>query len=219
MKCVIRQGAPARDLWEAEVLYIPPVWVEEHAKDISEKHSIGTGEHDYALLHIANTTDDSSTPASFPALSTDVREGIGFIDDPMLAASYPAEFLSGDTAYHSLYPISSITFVREFLTFNKGTIDLISIGGAAGAQGGSSGGAVINAWSRLVGMISTTSEGATTAERDLRALTLSYIDRDIKIQSGFSLSEFQSGNIESLADDFNSREAPALIQLLLDELP
>jgi len=219
LKCVIRQGAPARDLWEAEVLYIPPVWVEEHAKDISEKHSIGTGEHDYALLHIANTIDGSPTPVSFPYLSPDTREGIGFIDDPMLAASYPAEFISGDTAYYSLYPISSITFIKEFLTFDKGTVDVISIGGVAGAQGGSSGGAVVNAWSRLVGIISTTSEGATTAERDLRALTLSYIDKDIKTQSGFPLSEFQNGNIESLIGDFNSREAPALIQLLLNELP
>ena len=219
LKCIIRQGAPARSLWEAEVLYIPPVWIEKHAKDILEKRSTGTGEHDYALLRIANTIDGSPTPVSFPYLSPDTREGIGFIDDPMLAASYPAEFISGDTAYYSLYPISSITFIKEFLTFDKGTVDVISIGGVAGAQGGSSGGAVVNAWSRLVGIISTTSEGATTAERDLRALTLSYIDKDIKTQSGFPLSEFQNGNIESLIDDFNSREAPALIQLLLNELP
>lgn len=219
LKCVIRQGAPARELWEVGVLYIPPVWIEKHAKEISERRSTGTGEHDYALLYITNTIDGSQIPASFPSISPDTREGIGFIDDPMLAASYPAEFLSGNTAYYGLYPISSITFIKEFLTFDKGTIDLISIGGAAGAQGGSSGGAVINAWNRLVGMISTTSEGATTAERDLRALTLSYIDKDIKIQSGFNLSEFQSASIESLVDDFNVREAPALIQLLLDELP
>lgn len=216
--CTIRHGSPARSLWKPEILYIPPVWVEKHAEDITKERSTGTGEHDYALLRITSTVDGSILPASFPALPPDTREGIGFLDDPILAASYPAEFLASGSAEFELYPLSSISKIRELLTFSSGTIDLISIGGTAGAQGGSSGGAIVNAWGRLVGLITTTSEGATTAERDLRGLTLSYIDRDLVTQTGSNLSGILSGNVVAKATDFNTNKAPPLIELLITQI-
>ena len=216
LECVVRYGAPAKALWKAEVLYVPPIWIEEHAKSITEERPTGTGEHDYALLRIKSALDGTPLPTAFPALTPDTRENIAFLDDPVLTASYPAEFLSGGSAQFSLFPVSALTTVRELLTFGSGKVDIISLGGIAAAQSGSSGGATVNAWSRLVGIITTTSEGKTTAERDLRAVTLSYIDRDIGIQSGSNLSDLLSGDIAQKASDFNLNTAPNLVQLLLD---
>ena len=148
-----------------------------------------------------------------------MREKIGFIDDPVLVASYPAEFIGGATAQLSLFPASSVTAIQGLLTFSdQGTVDLISMGGIIEAQSGSSGGAIVNAWGRLIGIISTTSEGKTTAERDLRAVTLSYINRDIAVQSGLDLQTILGGNTEAEASAFNTSEVPALLQLLIDQI-
>lgn len=218
LACTIRALSPARPLWKAEVLYIPPIWVREHAADITSERPTGTGEHDYALLRITGTVDGSPLPAAFASLPVDTREGIGFIDDIVLAASYPAEFLGGIAAQFDLYPVSSITAIKELLTFDIRTIDLLSLGGIIGAQSGSSGGAVVNAWGRLIGVITTTSEGATTADRDLRAVTLSYINRDLATQTQFDLATILGGDVIAQAADFKAHEAPALLLLLIEQI-
>jgi len=217
LSCVVRTGSPARPTWEVEVLYIPPVWIREHAQDIAREHPTGTGEHDYALLR-ATEPIRSNTAGGLATLSVDERDGIGFEGDQVLAASYPAEFIGTAAVQTDLYPIASVTTIGELLTFEKRTIDLISIGGIIGAQSGSSGGPVVNAWGRVIGIITTTSEGATTADRDLRALTLSYIDRDLKAQSSLNLAEWLSGNGTQQATEFIGRYAPALTDLLIDAI-
>ena len=158
-------------------------------------------------------------PSTFPYLPIDARDTIGFVDDPVLVASYPAEFIGGMTAQLNLYPVSSVTAIKGLLTFSEeGTVDIVSLGGIIGAQSGSSGGAIVNGWGRLIGLISTTSEGKTTAERDLRAITLSYISRDISVQSGLDLQTILGGNVEAEASAFNASEAPALLELLIDQI-
>ncbi len=218
LSCVIRNGSPARQRWTAKPLYIPRVWVNEHAVDLNAPHPLGTGEHDYALLLIDGTTDGSPLPGSFPFVAPDTREAIGFIDDMVLAASYPAEFLGGSTAQLNLYPASSFTTIKDLLTFASSTVDLVSLGGVIEAQSGSSGGAVVNGWGRLIGIISTTSEGTTTAQRDLRAITLSYIDRDIAAQTGSGLPSFLGGDVAGKAAAFKTDEAPGIIRLLTDQI-
>jgi hypothetical protein len=148
----------------------------------------------------------------------DTREAIGFQGDEVLVASYPAEFIGGYATQFNLYPVTSITTIGRLLTFVASTIDLISLGGIVEAQSGSSGGAVVNAWGRLVGLISTTSEGPTTATRDLRALALSYINRDLAIQNQFDLPTVLGGDVAAQAQDFNTRIAPRLIDLYIGEL-
>jgi len=211
LSCTIRVGAPASPRWIARVLYMPPVWVSAHAQDINATEALGTGEHDWALLRIARTTDGSPLPDSFPSLSLDTREGIGFEGDSILAASYPAEFVGGLTAQNNLYPVSSVTTIKQLLTFQSSTVDVISLGGVPEAQGGSSGGPVANAWGRLIGIITTTSEGATTDARDLRAITASYIDRDVQAQTGSSLATFLNGDLADLDHAFTHDIAPSLL--------
>ncbi|MBI5457668.1 trypsin-like peptidase domain-containing protein [Candidatus Kaiserbacteria bacterium] len=217
LSCVIRTGAPATPRWHAEILYIPPVWVEVHAPEIEMKNPVGTGEHDYALLRITGTVDSTPLPSYFPHLPVDTREAIGFKDDQVLVATYPAEFLAA-AAQFNMYPASSVTTIGALMTFATKTVDLISLGGIIEAQGGSSGGAVVNAWGRLIALISTTSEGETTATRDLRAVTLSYINRDLATQTQFDIATTLGGDIVAEALDFNTHTAPRLIDLYVAQL-
>ena len=212
LTCQIRIGAPAGAAYTAEVLYMPPVWVNTHATEINTTHPMGTGEHDYALLRITGTTNGTALPASLPYLPFDTREAIGFVGDQVLGASYPAEFLGGMAAENALYSVSSVSPISQLLTFVSNTVDVISIGGVVEAQSGSSGGSVTNQWGYLIGLIATTSDAPTTAARDLRAITLSYINRDIKIQTGSDLNTFLSGDLVTKEDSFNNDSAAGLLK-------
>jgi len=212
LECQIRTGAPANAAWIADVLYIPPVWVNAHASEINTAHPTGTGEHDYALLRITGAAPGQTAPTLFPSIPFDTREAIGFLGDNVLGAGYPAEFLGGMAAENDLYPVSSVSPINQLLTFGTTTVDVIALGGVIEAQSGSSGGAVLNAWGRLIGLISTTSDAPTTAGRDLRAITMSYINRDLQIQTGTDLVSFLSGDLASEEAYFNANIAPGLIQ-------
>ena len=217
LSCAIRTGAPAIPRWSAEMLYLPPVWVEAHAREIEAAHPMGTGEHDYALLRIVGSLDSTPLPNPFPYLPVDAREAIGFKGDQVLAVSYPAEFLAGASQFN-MYPASSVTTIGQLMTFVAKTVDLISLGGIVGAQGGSSGGAVVNAWGLLIALISTTSEGETTATRDLRAITMSYINRDLAAQTQFDIATTLGGDVVAEALEFNTKVAPKLIELYFAEI-
>ena len=218
LSCQIRTGSPASAEWSASILYIPPVWVSAHVSEINEDHPTGTGEHDYALLLITGTLNNSSLPSSFPYLPFDTRDAIGFLGDQVLGASYPAEFLGGMAAENDLYPVSSVSPINQLLTFSTDTVDVIAIGGVIEAQSGSSGGPVVNQWGRLIGIIATTSDAPTTAQRDLRAITMSYIDSDLSVQTGSDLSKFLDGDLNAKVTSFNANIAPGLLNQYIQTL-
>jgi hypothetical protein len=217
LTCVIRTGSPATAKYRAAVLYVPQPWVAAHAHEINDDHPLGTGEHDYALLRIVGGVNSAALPAAFPAIEPDAREAIAFVDDSVLGASYPAEFSAG-SVQNSLYPVSSITQINKLFTFGSGTVDAISIGSPIEAQSGSSGGPIVNAWERLVAIITTTSEGATTAERQLRGVTLSYIDRDLTALTGAGLSTLLAGDIDAKTASFTRNQAPGLVETYIPYL-
>ncbi len=211
LACTLRTGSPAKDTWKARVLYIPPIWVTEHVAELNTSHPQGTGEHDYALLLIMGTSDGSPPPSQFPYLPYDAREAVGFAGDEVLVASYPAEFIKGLATINNLYAASSFTTVNKLLTFKTGSVDAISLHGVIGAQGGSSGGAVVNLWGRLIGLITTTSDEATTAARNLNALSLTYISRDLEIQTGDDLATVLEGDLAAKKQTFDTNVLPALM--------
>ncbi len=216
LQCYIRTGSPAEARWKASILYMPAAWVYEHAQDISLSHPKGTGEYDYALLFITGSVDGTPLPSRFPYLPFDTREAIAFTTDSVLLAGYPAEFAGGSATRSSLYPTSVFTQIGDLLTFNEKTVDTISLGSVALAQSGSSGGAVVNLWGQLVGLITTTSEGATTAERELRAITLSYVSRDLQRKTVSTLAGFLAGNVSAKAAQFMTNDAPALAKQIIN---
>lgn len=217
--CVIRADSPAKPLYIAMPIFISPSWIKKNASGITQQSPKGTGEDDYALLLITQRTDPTKTiPETFSFISplynsADIEAG-----EQVLLAAYPAGFLSGIAIAKDLYISSAITQIMEVFTFGGGTLDLFSIGGSVVAQQGSSGGAVVGAESKLLGIIVTSSVADTTAERDLRAITIAHINRSFVKDTGFDLQTLFSGNIEAEANAFNENIAPALTQLLVDEL-
>src|SRR3989344_526648 len=142
VECVVRTGSPARALYVAELLYLPPVWVTDNASDIALPHPTGTGENDYAFLLITGRTDPSaSLPASFPYLPAhDANPKRG---DPIFLAAYPAGFLSGINIEIALYLSSAYATVQELYVFDADDqwIDLFSIPGTIESDGRASGAA------------------------------------------------------------------------------
>lgn len=216
VSCVIRSGSPAQGLWKAAVLFMPTSWASKHARDLRVDMPRGTGEDDFALLWISSTVGPTPLPQEFPFLKFDTREAIAFADDQVLVASYPAELVGGTTARNNLYAVTSVTTIKNLLTFSQSTVDQISLGGVIGAQGGSSGGAVVNAWGLLVGIITVTTEGPTTAARDLRAITLAHIDRSLQTSTGTDLAEFLAREPAALHDEFEQDLRPGIIGLYSD---
>lgn len=201
LSCSIRSGSPAESRFRARVLYLPRSWVEEHADEINKSRIKGTGEHDYALLLITAGVD-SPLPSTFPFIPIDAREAIAFTDDTVLTASYPAEFTGGLITQRELYAVSAWAHITELHTFRTGTVDAFSLSSTVGSQSGSSGGPVVNGWQRLVGIITTMSGGTATADRSLQAISLASISRDMQTDTGSTLEQFLTQNIEDLLERF-----------------
>jgi hypothetical protein len=135
------------------------------------------------------------------------------IGDPMLLAAYPAGFLSSEIITKSLYASSAVAFVTQLFSFDEDTskVDLFSIGGTVVSQSGSSGGAVVRGTDgQLAGIIATATSGASTGERDLRAITVSHIDKSLAAQGKGGIIELLTGNVSAKAAEFNAQTAPTL---------
>lgn len=217
VECVGRTGSPAYPRYNLELVYISPIWVKNNKSLLKEQNPQGTGENDFAFLRITNNIDNSLLPEGFKYIPMNVVEIIN-LDDPVLLISYPAGFLGGISILQGLNITSAITTVREVFTFKTDTIDLISVPGTVVSQKGSSGGAVIDKFSTLIGLISTSSDGDTTDKRDLRAITLGYINRTMQEEFGIDLKQFVEINPLEFAKKFQEINAPNLTKIITDEL-
>ena len=220
VSCVVRIGSPARAMYTTKLLYISKEWVRDNAYQLLSSEPIGTGENDYALLLIDGRTDPSaSLPASFDYLVPDASKiSLG---ESLLLCAYPASLLGTISASTNLYASTAYANVQQVFAFYPGRsdTDLFSVGGTVVAQGGSSGGAAVRAGSgTLAGIFVTAVEGATTAESDLRALALTFIDAALYAEGENGLIGALSGNLSAKASAFNSGSAPALAQYLLNVL-
>ncbi|MCH7529549.1 hypothetical protein IIB50_00295 [Patescibacteria group bacterium] len=116
------------------------------------------------------------------------------------------------------YRVNILTFNRGADRFGDNILDFISLGGSITAQKGSSGGSVINGSNELTDVVVTSSDGETTAERDLRAITLSHIERSLKENNGFGLEVLLFGDLSVKSNLFNLSTTPELTELLINEL-
>jgi len=213
LSCILRTGSPARPAFTADVLYFPSAWAREHPHEYDSEFATGTGEHDWALLRITDMSK-AYTPDTLPVITPDTRSTISTINDELLITGYPAGFLGSQSIAHDLWPVSTIATVQKLFTFATYSPDVFSVGGTIVAQGGISGSPAINAWGRLVGIAVTASEGATTDERDLRFVSLAYIDTDIQSQTGLTLAQFISSDLDDREENFYAAHKDELLQLL-----
>lgn len=218
-ECIIRTGTPARPAYRATLMYLPPAWIEDNADQIISEQGLGTGENDYAFLRITEPTDPNGTlPFSYPYVAmTGTTPDTG---DGILIAGYPAGFLDGITIEKSLYATSAFSAVGQLYSFNKtSSVDVVSVGNTVVTQGGASGGAVVRTHDgKLTGIVATATAGTTTSSRDLRAITLSHIDRSLRSFGRGGLAEFLSSDPSAAAIDFASttfqQEKQQLIQVI-----
>jgi hypothetical protein len=220
VSCAIRVGSPAKPRYRPELLYISPRWVKDNSSSITAQNPQGTGEHDFALLRIAGPISASANPpTSFHFIRPELSDGKIKINNSVLLVGYPAGFLGGQSIQTNLYLTSTVTQITRLFTFTTGSLDSFSIGSSIVAQKGSSGGAVVSQnTGNLIGIIVTSTDGSTTADRDLRAISTSHINRSLLEETGLDLPSMLAGDPEELARLFNQDTALGLTQILLKEL-
>lgn len=219
LDCIIRVGSPAQPRYRASLLFISPTWIENNADSIKQQNPRGNGENDYAFLLIQETIrTNTDLPDTFSSVNPIFDETAVKKGENVLIAGYPAGFLGGIAIQRDLYITSTITDIEGVFTFKENTLDLFSLGGNIVAQQGASGGAVVTKENGLIGIIVTSSDEETTDERDLRAITLSHINRSLQDNSEMTLDELLSGDLLQKTFDFSANTAPALTQLLIDVL-
>lgn len=217
MDCVIRTGSPAYPQYLAKLAYISPTWVENNKTILKDTEPKGTGENDFAILQITGATSGLPLPSSFAYVSPNTNE-ITNESQVVLLASYPAGFLGGQSVVQGLSVASAITKIQKVYTFKENTIDLISVGGTVISQRGASGGAVVDEKTKLIGLITTSSDAAATSERELNAITLAYISRTLQHEIGVSLLSLLSQDVSAFADTFQHTTAPLLTKIITNEL-
>lgn len=219
IKCSIRMGSPSKSLYVAEPLYISEKWITNNSESIIQKNYTENGENDYAFLIITGTTnEDNKLPDYFPYTDYETDDSKTGVGDNVLIAGYPAGFLGGITIQKDLNIVTTIDQIKKFYTFTENQLDLISVGGTLLAQKGSSGGGVINNENKLIALVVTTTDSTLTEERDLRAITLSHINRALWEEIGIDIQTFLSFNATKTAEIFNQDIAPTLKGILLKAL-
>ena len=214
-ECTIRSGNPATPTYTAELLYLPPAWVQENAGIIYEAVPMGTGERDYALLYVSSRVDAEPLPAVFPALAFDTEplpitaRGMG-----VTAAGYPATNLLENGPTADLVPQSASSTLSELYTFGSNYADVFSIQGTAVGAEGASGGPILNESGEVIGVIVTRGDDTVDGAGSLRAITMSHIQQTILEETGFSLVANAEGNLPYRAQIFAETLSPFLLTIL-----
>lgn len=217
-ECILRSGDPAEPLYEVDLLYISPAWIQKHAHLITNTQPMGTGERDFALLYVTAGLNNKPMPQYFPYLAIDTTPLTPkLIGKQITAGGYPATGGKMENGVVTLRPQTATTTITDLYTFEKTTADVIEIGESNVGAYGTSGGPIVNSSGKVIGLIST--KGSKEADtRSLRGISLAYIDRTIIEESTFDIERTLSGRLELRGQLFTSTIATFLSKVLGAEL-
>jgi len=194
--CSVRTGSPAKEAYEAEVLYISKNWLDKNIDKSAKELSRGTGENDFALLYITSTKR-GKLPAQFQAYYPGVTMQLDR-DKEVVVAGYPAGDLNFKGVRNKLKALTATTTITSLQTFESGTADLISLSPSKIASSGVSGGPVVMS-GVVTGIVATMGTSKKKEGASLRAITLPYINRVIQSESGLSLASLYTVDLAARA--------------------
>lgn len=216
VKCTVRTGEEAASAYEVELLYISPSWVIEHAAAIKENAPKGTGQNDFALLYVTKAVDGGNLPQSFTHLEVDTEYlPIAIKDQTVVIVGYPK--VEGVSNKYAVRQVATTT-VPAIYTFGSRYVDLFTLSGTPIGAQGASGGPVIGATGKVIGMISTRADDEKYGSGSLQAITTSYIQRTLEEEIDFGLEETISGDLANRANIFGQIMTPILTGLFADQL-
>lgn len=215
--CVARTGDPAVPTYQVDLLYISPAWIIKNAAQIDSAHPAGTGERDYALLYVTGSIGNAAIPTTLPALALNTQAITPkIVGSTVVTAGYPAETaFAAAGAEAELHPKQATTSLTELMTFGGNQADVMTLAGSVVGEQGASGGPVVSN-GKAIGLISTRGDDTEFGHGSLRAITLSYIDRTIKEETGLSLEQNLGGNLPYRAKLFHDTMVP-IMKLLLEK--
>jgi S1-C subfamily serine protease len=189
-ECTVRGGSPANDKYDATLLYLSPSWARETVEETTKKQpGKGTGESDFALLRIV-ATGTRSSQAFFPAVALDMFTTLEDGDE-VVAAGYPAEDLNFRQVLRNLAYRAASSTLTAINSFQRPYQDVLTLAPSMMSVSGVSGGPIALPDDKLIGIAVTVSKG-TESERSLRGITLSYIDRALRSETGLWLQTYIS---------------------------
>lgn len=215
-ECTIRTGSPARNTYNAALIYISPAWLRANASVITQAEPSGTGEYDFALLAIIKSATTAALSSAFPSLPLAINPPT--VGTPIVIASYGAQFLETNQIQSALSPTVVFGSIKDVFTFKKNTIDVLALGGSVAAQEGSSGGGVADASGKLVGTITTSTTQGATNTRSLSAITASYIRSEYASEMGSALDLLLDQPIATSVSEF-AQKIPTLEAIITANLP
>src|SRR3989344_44321 len=222
IECTIRTGSPATPAYKAGLLYIPPIWIESNAEKIISDAPMGTGEYDFALLRITAPISEGNTlPSTFPFIEPADENDELVEGSSVFLSGYSAGFIDNLSVLKNLWLATSIASLKNVFVFHDGgkNPELLALSGTTAAQEGASGGAVIDFVNgKLHGLIAARTDGDTTGERELRAISMWHVNDTLKNFAGKTLVELISGNVAAEGRYFNAFVAPRLTKILTDVL-
>jgi hypothetical protein len=185
VSCTIRTGSPAKPTYVAAPIFVSPAWIADNPSVLREAAPTGTGEHDIALLAIDGSAEGAPLPEAFPFVP--LEDSPPVLGEPIVIGSYAAQFLKTAEIENALSPTLVFGTIARVYTFAVNSVDIVSLGGNAAAQEGSSGGGAVDASGKLTATITTSTTAGDTSARQLDAITTTYIRRDYALETGSSL--------------------------------
>lgn len=183
--CYARINNPASGNYPIKVVFIDKQWVTKYYENF-EKNNSTTGENDIAILQIDIKNLNNINPAQISLVFPTLNESVTI-------KSYPADVYGKSGVFTILPRKSEINSVGGFFNFNgdgNGPYDLLETKPSSLGQSGASGGGIFNSQGYLIGIISNVVSSDILFKKKIRAITIKYIDNEIKINLGKSIFEY-----------------------------